>query len=107
MSSVKYSSKVDNPQIEIGGTATSEKITYYVKDNGAGFNMAHSSRMFQVFNRLHSKSEFEGTGIGLALVHRIITKHGCTVRAEGEVGKGATFYFCLPTTPVVPNAELL
>lgn len=93
---IKYSSKKENPVVEIGETQTDKEITYYVKDNGAGFNMKYADKLFGVFQRLHSDSEFEGTGVGLAIVNRIINKHGGKVWAEAVVNEGATFYFSLP-----------
>ena len=92
---IKYSTKKANPHIEIGSTKKNNKTVYYVKDNGAGFDMAHSDKLFGAFQRLHDKTEFEGTGVGLAIVHQIITKHGGKIWAEGKVGKGATFYFTI------------
>lgn len=93
---IKFSSYSKNPTVEIGSKEAGEFIEYYIKDNGAGFDMAYQDKLFGVFQRLHSQSEFSGTGIGLATVYRIIQKHGGNVWAEGEVGKGATFYFTLP-----------
>jgi PAS domain S-box-containing protein len=96
---IKYSEKKESPEIEIGATNAENETTYYVKDNGAGFDMEYADKLFGVFQRLHSTNEFEGTGIGLAIVQRIITKHGGSVRAEGKVNEGATFYFTLPKIP--------
>ncbi len=93
---VKYSSKKDKPVIEIGYQNKDGQIIYYVKDNGAGFNMLYVDKLFGVFQRLHNTNEFEGIGIGLANVQRIITRHGGKVWAEAKVNEGATFYFTLP-----------
>ena len=93
---VKYSSKKAEPRIEIGATSGEGETTYWVKDNGAGFDMANAGKLFKVFQRLHGAREFEGTGIGLALVQRIIQRHGGRVWGEGAEGQGATFSFTLP-----------
>lgn len=93
---IKYSSKQEEPVVEIASTVDDSKVIYSVKDNGAGFDMAYADRLFGVFQRLHKDTEFSGTGIGLSIVQRIISRHGGTVWAEGAVGAGATFYFSLP-----------
>jgi PAS domain S-box-containing protein len=90
----KFTGKVPEAQIEFGEIRNG-KQTFFVRDNGAGFDMSYSERIFGAFQRLHGVSEFPGMGIGLATVKRIINRHGGTVRAEGEVGKGAAFYFTL------------
>ncbi len=92
----KFTSKEVRPRIEFGTTVKDGEIVYSVRDNGVGFDMAYVDKLFGAFQRLHAKEEFTGTGIGLATVKRIITRHGGYVWAEGEVGKGATFYFTLP-----------
>lgn len=92
---VKYTSKKENPVIEIGVEEKNGTRIYFVKDNGAGFDMAYYNKLFGVFHRLHRNDEFQGTGVGLAIVQRIIQRHGGQVWAEGKVNEGAIFYFTL------------
>jgi signal transduction histidine kinase len=94
--SLKYSSKNEKPLIEIGSVKKSNFINYYVKDNGVGFDMKYSNKLYGVFQRLHDPQEYQGTGVGLALVKRITNKHNGEVWAEGKENQGATFYFSLP-----------
>ena len=93
---IKYTSKISNPTIEIGSTHDETETIYYIKDNGAGFDMEYYDKLFGVFKRLHSTRQFEGNGVGLAIVQRIIQRHQGRVWAESEINKGATFYFALP-----------
>jgi PAS domain S-box-containing protein len=93
---IKYSKLKETTVIEVGGWAKEEKHIYYIKDNGVGFSMEHADKVFEVLERLHSTEEFEGTGIGLAIVKRVIKRHGGEVWAEARVNEGATFYFTLP-----------
>ncbi len=93
---IKYSSKKDHPKIEIGSRRENGSIVYYVKDNGVGFDMHYVHKLFGVFQRLHRAEDFEGTGVGLAIVNRIISRHGGKVWAESKPNEGAIFYFSLP-----------
>lgn len=93
---VKFTGTRAEAVIEVGFQEEDAGMTYFVRDNGVGFNMENAGKIFGVFQRCHSEREFEGTGIGLSLVQRIITKHGGRVWAEAEEGRGATFYFHLP-----------
>jgi len=92
---IKYSRNKEVASIEVGRRDEKGKAIFYVKDNGAGFDMAYIDKLFGVFQRLHKNNEFEGTGVGLALVKRIVERHNGHIWAEGKVGEGATFYFAL------------
>ncbi len=93
---IKYTGKKEEAIIEIGSRSQKNEIVFFIKDNGAGFDMKYSGKMFGVFQRMHKASDFEGIGIGLAIVNSIITRHNGYCTAEGEVDKGATFSFTLP-----------
>ena len=94
---VKYSSKAATPEVQIRAAAEGRQVRYEVQDNGVGFDMKYADKLFGVFQRLHSMDEYPGTGVGLAIVQRIINRHEGAVTAKGERGKGATFGFTLPT----------
>jgi PAS domain S-box-containing protein len=96
---LKFTRKKTVPKIEIGAKLEPEQVVIYVKDNGIGYDMQKADKLFEVFHRMHASAEYEGTGVGLAIVHRAIQRHGGKVWAEGIPNHGATFYFSLPKNP--------
>ena len=99
---VKFTRGREPAVIEVAGHSEGEEVIYSVRDNGAGFNMDYANKLFGLFLRLHGMEEFEGTGVGLAIVKRFVAKHGGRVWAEGRVDEGATFWFSLPVLPPPP-----
>jgi light-regulated signal transduction histidine kinase (bacteriophytochrome) len=91
----KFTSQRADARIEVGLSSKNEQPTYFVRDNGAGFDMAHAGKLFGAFQRMHTTAEFPGSGIGLAIVQRIVRRHGGEIWAESEVNRGATFFFTL------------
>ena len=100
---VKFSRAREKTVVEAGGYVKGNENVYYIKDSGTGFDMAYYNKLFGMFQRLHNPDEYEGTGVGLAIVQRIILRHGGRIWAEGEVDKGATFYFSLPKVKATPT----
>jgi len=93
---IKYSKTTEKPVIEIGSFTEAGQDVFFIKDNGVGFDPKYKDKLFKLFQRLHSSAEFEGTGVGLAIVEKVISKHGGKVWVEAEKDKGACFYFSLP-----------
>ena len=103
--SIKYSGKRSVPVIEITGRTSGAEQIYCIKDNGAGFDMRYYERLFGVFQRMHDAAQYSGSGVGLAIVQRVITRHGGRVWARGKVDGGAAFYFSLPVRVPARSAE--
>jgi signal transduction histidine kinase len=105
LNAIKYSRKADKPVVEIGIKNVNGEMAYYVQDNGVGFDMQYANKLFIPFKRLHTDSDFEGTGVGLATVYRILAGHGGRIWAEAAVNAGATFYFTLPAGNEIEVSE--
>jgi light-regulated signal transduction histidine kinase (bacteriophytochrome) len=103
----KFTSRTNNARIEVGHSTHGSMATIFIRDNGAGFDMAHEQKLFKPFQRLHGAADFEGSGVGLATVARIIDRHGGRIWAEGKPGQGAVFYFTMPTTPLTEQLLLM
>jgi light-regulated signal transduction histidine kinase (bacteriophytochrome) len=93
---IKYTSKVAHAKIEVGYISDNAETLYFIRDNGAGFDMQYANKLFGVFQRMHLDNEFEGNGIGLAIAQRIIHRHGGKIWAKAAINQGATFYFTIP-----------
>jgi len=101
----KFTGRTDRPVIRVGALQREAKTVYFVADNGVGFDMAHADSLFGAFQRLHQAGDFPGTGIGLAIVQRIIRRHGGEIWAEAKEGEGATFFFCLKESTYGPDEQ--
>src|SRR5690606_6841044 len=102
---VKYTRDQDVAEIEIGSLQQDSEVIFWVKDNGVGFDMQYANKLFGVFQRLHRWEDYEGTGIGLANVRRVIERHGGRTWAQAEVNQGAAFFFSLPRVSASPHAS--